>query len=902
MPDFVATADARGLAIDVSAAWSLPSTEPRILRVVRRRRGYPMSPDDGITVLDLADLFVARRAPWHHIDRTRFLLLNPRAEGGILQAELSEYFAAARDPHASRVAVRIYDAAKDKLQTTVIDAVTRVTGAVSSGSIAIFTGAGTLAGTLAVTGDSVSWKTPGAVITAPFVRQETQRTSSSVSSEGAPGAALHVSFITTLGDQILRTSNFTEQIDPDSGDVQRTLAVHDREPPRRSAQGLDRGLDPGVTYYYVAFPGPAMRPWSAAATATDRHGFAEKLYALLPGAHRTYDDPASGPAPGVTLPGSFQLRRFLEVLGPGLDQARSLTEGLRTLQDVFDTRADFLPYLARWIGWELDRTLSTERQRTDLLFAPEVFATVGSLPNIQALVHRSTGWSCQVKEFANNVFLTNAVEQIRLWEIWQVPDVAATFDPTPRPQPAPLRVTEAIGDSIDARPAIVTETAGNPTWLFWHARRPTSARRQIWMMPLDGPGAARPVMQGAPDDASGLTFSDEWPAAIADGPLVRLFWSSDRMGSAGIWTRTLENGIPGDASRLTNHPSGDHHPVVVKDAKGTIWLFWESRRRGPSDIWAMTLANGATSFSAPQRITGGDFHDRMPNAVLDSTGQIRLFWTRDLGDRTRIFQSIFDGATWKAPVDVSSASRMIWPSQSGSSPHFRDEAPAVVLFNKEVWLFFGSNRDGRWHIWASKETGSGFRPPVRVTGPGSDDMEPAAFANGSGALRLVFRTQRSGEAFRSRTVDFADLGAIQRGKVEDRWHYTYSVDRSDTSFYARDTVGLYITPDDNVNRGPYQDEADRVRTLVEPFRPLPVHFVWFVEPPNTVESLYGQVDIGEGYTDVYPIVDHLGDIGESTTVALPGVTILHANIPADVSANPADLTTLRRRTFFPDPE
>lgn len=902
MPELVATADARGHAIDLSAAWSAPGTQPRDLRVVRRRRGYPISPDDGIALLDLADLFAAPIAPWDHIDRTRFLLLNPRAEGGILQAELSQYFAAAGDPHASRVAVRIYDAAKDQLQTSLIDAVTRVTGAVSSGSIAIFTGvgmgAGTLAGTLAVTGDSVSWTAQGATVTAPFLRQETQRTSSSVSSEGAPGAALHVSFVTTLGGQVLRTIGLTEQIDPDSGDVQRIIAIHDREPPRRSAQGLDPGLDPGVTYYYVAFAA-AMGPWSAAAMATGRHGFAEKLYALLPGAHRYYDDPASASAPGVPQSGSFQLRRLLEALGPGLDQVRSLAEGLRTLQDVFDTRADILPYLARWIGWELDRTLSTERQRTDLLFAPEVFATVGSLPNIQALVHRSTGWGCQVKEFANNVFLTNAAEQIRLWEIWQAPDVSAIFTSPPDANPAPLRVTQALGDSIDARPAIVAENAGKPTWLFWHARRPTSARRQIWMMPLDDPGAARPVMQGAPDDAPGLAFSDEWPAAIADGTVIRLFWSSDRMGSPGIWTRTLENGVPGQASRLTDHPAGDHHPAVVKDAKGTIWLFWESRRRGPSDIWAMTLASGTTSFSAPQRITGGDFHDRMPSAVLDRVGHLRLFWTRDAGDRTRIFQSIFDGASWHTPADVSSPIRRL---AFGVAPRFRDEAPAAVVLDKEVWLFFGSNRDGRWRIWASGDTGAGFRTSVRVNTPASDEKEPAPFADGSGALRLFFRTQRSGEAFRSRTVDLGNLGAIQRGKVEDGWHYTYSVDRSDTSFYARDTVGLYITPDDNVNRGPYQDEADRVRTLVEPFRPLPVNFVWFVEPTRTVESLYGQVDLAEGYTDVYPIVEHLGDIDESTSVALPGVTILHANVLAEVSANPADLATLRRRTFFPDPE
>jgi hypothetical protein len=166
-------------------------------------------------------------------------------------------------------------------------------------------------------------------------------------------------------------------------------------------------------------------------------------------------------------------------------------------------------------------------------------------------------------------------------------------------------------------------------------------------------------------------------------------------------------------------------------------------------------------------------------------------------------------------------------------------------------------------------------------------------------------------------VDFRDLGAIQRGKLEDRWHYTYSVERSDTSLYARDTVGLYIRPDDATNRRPYEAEADRVRALVEPFRPLPVRFVWFVDPPKTVESVYEPIDIGESYRDDLPDVDYLGAIDESVRVALPDLSVLHTYIdptnaraggsvdPTDartnVTANPADLTTLRRRTFYPAP-
>jgi phage tail-like protein len=868
MGDLTANANIRGRAIDLALAWSDPSTSARSLRVARRRRGYPTDLDDGLLVLDLADLFVSSDladlfvsgdVPWARIDRTRFLVVNTPAEGGLLQAEIAEYYTAASGASPSRVIARAYDDTTGQLEPV-----------------------------------------NAATLSVPFDRQEVQRTVATLLSS----APLDISFVTSVvtaassqeaGVPICAV-RFTETLNPDTGERDRTITISDRGLPARAAQGRDAGdaggLVPGVAYYYLAVEDLGKkrpRTWTASAVVTGRHGFAEKLYQLLPAIHRYYDDPAGGKQ------GSFQLRRFLEIFGPGLDQARSLGEALSTRHDLFEVQADHLTYLAHWIGWEPDRTLPTQRQRNDVLFAPEVYATVGTVPNIRALVNRATGWDCRVKEFVKNVFLTNAVEPIHLWEIWEATGPIDGFGPTTPVKPE--AVTHAVSDSIDARPAIVADHAGGAPWLFWHSDRPVSASstpgRHLWMMRADGTGPAQPVKPKIAGEIAG-----EWPTAIAEDNTIRLFWSSNRGGRRGLSTLTLTGGIPGEPIEITNHPAGDdQYPAAVREAGGRIWLFWQSSRRGPTDIWAMTLEPGAdarTKWSAPQRIATGRPRAGTPSAVFDHEKKLHLFWSDDSGDRSRILHSIHDGATWSdPPVDISSG-----PTPS-AVPYFRDEAPAVVLLNDSLWAFWHSDRDGIARLWASQETGSSWGAPFPVTTGRSTEKDPAPLITATGTLRLFFRTQRGGEVFRSRTVDFTDLGAIKQGQSEDRWHYTYSTTITSSSFYARDVVGLYLMPDEVNTLAAHESEVTRVKALVEPFRPAPVQqFVWVLEPQVVTESLYSPVDIGESYTDVYALVDHLGDIDETCSVALPGWSVLRTNTPGDVSADPGDLTTLRRRVFF----
>jgi len=327
-------------------------------------------------------------------------------------------------------------------------------------------------------------------------------------------------------------------------------------------------------------------------------------------------------------------------------------------------------------------------------------------------------------------------------------------------------------------------------------------------------GAAAAVERGRPEPRSDCRRGG-----------IRLFFGSNRNGTAAIWTLSFAGGVPGPASPLTNHPAGDFAPAAVLDATGKVWLFWHSSRRGPSDIWQMTVASGNHDWSLPERVIALPPPGRavlrysMPAAVVDAGGVLNLFCSADYGDRSRILQTVWNGSTWSQFVDISSGAPL-----PNASLFFRDETPSVALVSGNLWAFWQSNRDQRWRVWASQFTGGSWSAPFAVTKRRSDQKEPAAFVE-NGTLRVLFRTQLGGEAFLSRTVDTKNLGQMKRGQVDDRWHYVYDTSTGPNSLYARNTVGLYLLPIGSPSSPP---DIQRVTAFAEPFRPLNVRYTWSI--------------------------------------------------------------------------
>jgi hypothetical protein len=209
----------------------------------------------------------------------------------------------------------------------------------------------------------------------------------------------------------------------------------------------------------------------------------------------------------------------------------------------------------------------------------------------------------------------------------------------------------------------------------------------------------------------------------------------------------------------------------------------------------------------------------------------------------------------------------------------------------------------------------------------SSDFAPAPVQVG-GALWLLYRGDRdvglgqagSSRPFRSARVP--DNGAMRRyagsvtvalddvARIRNRRMFgdmlTYTPNRpdgagtlADDELYTRGTVGLYVSKADQ-GSPLTQQEASRLRELLSRFVPVNVRALVIVVAPIDTEFVFpAGSDIQESYRDVYPFADALGTIVDTTAASMPGLVIIKSNAANNVSANPADLRTLRGRTFFP---
>lgn len=828
---------------------------PRI-RVVRRLIGYAESPDDGFIVFDSADLldegtpsawsipFTSSGLAWDHvqpwgrIERETYLLTNAVSDGGLRQAEMTSFFTTSGDTNPSRATVSIYDRVSD---TTVSDifpnAVQRV---ITAGAVELFDSNHASLGKMLIPAlpGPLTWARTGATpIVAGYTLHKSWVTTGA-QDIGKP-AHLRVSFVTTQGGARRLAGAFEQTLNPDTGDVLRTITIEDTA-----------DLKPQTVYYYSVYVlTPGASTWSAprelraSVMATGTFGMRDRLYALLPAVHRYYDEPT--PA----LAGAGQLRRFLQVVGAGLDQARSLSEGMRNSQDLLNVRVEQVPHLGSWIGWPVDQTLSSVRQRMDVLSAPELYSTIGTIPNLKRIVERETGWLCEVKEFVHNVFMTNASEILHIWELWQLTGnigVSSNGEPSFAGGGGVLHqethAPPGVRTWFDGRPAVAVDING-VAWLFWHSTR--SGRREIWCRKVSDTVEFRPLAN-VPIDSPNDDWSDSSPAVVLWNGKLWLFWDSDRAGTRDIWAWLFDPmfvppPVPDPdvmPTRVTSHTADDRNPAVVVQSN-VLWLFWQSNRRGPTDIWGLTAAvsSGVLTWSPPGRITKSVHLDLTPAAILDLDGQIRLFWSSDTGDRASIHTSVFAGGSWSMP-------QMLPESASPSNvPPGYDESPAPVVLSAVsgvrpacLLLLWNSNRDGRKKLWWRTLVGTTWSAMRAASGTGGAlSLEPMLLFDSSfGTVHFFFRSTRNEANFRSRT--FTDEPeARKRGQPDDRWHYLYDTARGKDNWYARDTVGFYLTPPQGVL---ITSEAllkkkieinERVKLVVDPFRPLQVRFVWFVK-------------------------------------------------------------------------
>jgi hypothetical protein len=827
--DFRVDTDLRPGRARISWAERVSGTSRPTFQLLRRRFDFPTAASDGAPVFDVDALFQppALVTPWARIDRERCTAVNTRAEDGFVRGMVERFYTLDVNGYLQlvRLIVNMFDDVTETMQATELTGVFRVQEGFGPAAAPytrarywdIYEVAGDVyRGTIQFQEEPAPPGTPNEMLWVPAIGpprsvRYAARRSESISSSGQTFT------VTGSGGEPAGRLAIESQFVPEAGVTEWRFAIEDGD------------LEPGAFYYYRLFSasdGPNHPPVRGSALAGGDYGSHDLMYRLLPPVHQVQDvDPTK-------IDGGRPLFRFLEAFGHGVDHYRAQVDAIATRHEIATARADFLPHLARMIGWVPDFTVPEHTQRQDIRFAPEVFGGLGTRPSAPALVNRVTGWPSRVKEFARNVLLTNAPEFIPIWEIWQV----TRNGPNAWSAPAPLSITT----SMDGAPTALRDNG--TVWIVWHSDR--GGQRELWFQRIGVDTEPQRVMGPPAPGADVPTWVDESPALALDGTDVRLFWASDRGGSRDIYTTVLTP-TAGPIQKLTDHPKEDARPAAVHDGTD-LWVFWDSDRRGVRDIWYRRRAGAV--WSEPARMPKPPeldlAHDSSPAAVAIG-GDIWLFWCRDKGDRREIWRLVVVGGD----LSNTGAQQSMSEDLRGG---VRDEAPAAVPLatttGTQVWLLFHSNRGGPWQIWTHVYDGTWSTGAQRLSPEVTAETEPAGYEDGAGQLCVLWTSQRRTRWYQSRTLDLNDLHVIAEiGTFNDHGHYVYDTGDKADDWYARGTVGVYLEP-----ASPASDvtvAARRADDFLAPFRPACVRYVWPLGDLAHEEAIDVGSFVGETWSD-----------------------------------------------------
>lgn len=641
-----------------------------------------------------------------------------------------------------------------------------------------------------------------------------------------------------------------------------------------AASAVDQELRAQVVYYYTFFPYKSNpleyifdRRNRASAMATAPYDFAGQMYRILPTIYHRYD---------THLPGEKykdkvseedmkrgQLRRFMDLPGTQLDQLYSFAAGVLDFHNPDRVDGQLLPLLAQWIGWETNYKLEIETQRNELKNAPVLYKTIGIIPTLEAIVNRISGWTCRTKEFVHNIFRSNSPERLNLWLChrsvsgqWQ--ESANVF---------------SLDFAYEGRPAAARDENGT-LWLFYHTQR--NNRWEIWYKTL------QQEQEWTPSQPLGSTGPiNKHPTAALQGNTLWVFWNSyhqekeqpweinfrkrinekwytssdlddkDILPGNGnqrkspqavvdhnnrLWLFWLEkadfrwqmkynrhNGTKWELNLAVDFPlDGTDDPRVEKDlfalfhSKGSdhnIWVFWARKishgngGRGPWEIvyrqksGVDSVVNGWGPIQTlPKFPREAVYHDCEPAAVVNADNEIELFWTSN--------QTRSSWATWNIKLESITAGHLNHANMLIKNP-YSQRAPLPFLIHHRIYLVYYSNRS---ISYKSKDY-----PATATT-----DLRYA----GSITIDTNNRTR----------LDLQD-------KYEDFQTYSYDTNEAGKRFkdkkyaYARDTIGIYLTPDTN-DKQLIARSQELVKGILDRFLPIQTRVVFIIEPPLYRELVY----------------------------------------------------------------
>jgi len=290
---------------------------------------------------------------------------------------------------------------------------------------------------------------------------------------------------------------------------------------------------------------------------------------------------------------------------------------------------------------------------------------------------------------------------------------------------------------------------------------------------------------------------------------------------------------------------------VLADNSGDIWVFWSSRPAGAAGVgspWRVLYNRFQVNsgvWGTGKTLTAGP--DAEPAVVFDpgtgggGLGRIWVAWSRKTNnDRRNIFSRTTTKIDFQAIADADWVEKELTPVPAD---YDRKEPAPVFTGAGKVELYFSSNRNDGWQVWFNTLSPNPAADEKQITSGQFTCRAPAATATADG-VRLWFRNNSS-QVYTSpsypasQTIDARYAGATTldtrnatkmglRRNLVDVLRYTYDTGTKEDDWYARDTVGIYLTPDTDDDKLILRKQST-LANVVRRFLPIQVRAVFIIQ-------------------------------------------------------------------------
>lgn len=400
------------------------------------------------------------------------------------------------------------------------------------------------------------------------------------------------------------------------------------------------------------------------------------------------------------------------------------------------------------------------------------------------------------------------------------------------------------------------------------------------------------------DTSSGMATNDLRSVTVTGADRVVVGSNTGLLTfDADAWTvETAADGLPASPlagvhaewsapAVLADGGGGHRQPAIAVDSTDRTWIVWSRRESAAATndesrtlrVIRFDPAAAVWAWSAPQAVTappGGGARDLEPFLIRSGPG-CRAFFSSDRGGGRSIWWTLLDGAANPGPL----ASLPTEPSES--------TGPAAIIGpTGRTWLFARSDRSiSLGQIAMVAPVGSTARPSELVPDAGSLN------------LRAGSRTAVLGHA--SRLLGRRHWGDLLSYTIE---HPTRLAEDEllVPHIYTRRSIGLYLRQARN-GKAITRAQIERLLQILRGLLPINLRLVVFIAPDPVIEFVYTDgADISDVYFDAVPLIELLDSLDDEVRDLLPDWAFFLASDLASLTTSFADLTTARRRTWFPD--